>query len=1571
MPEKATRSSRKGERTPDSDNTADETVIAPAQTIKEVEELKGRFLQLETDIKSEIGLITHNFAQMFKDLEKTLNARDLNVQTQSQPRLNSTVGNKGERYPRKANNQAEDILEPENQHENDQFDHTLSPPHLDDPYYAYGPGTPHQVHPPAIINQIHPENYEGDKGKARHWIRHYERTMRVNGYSDRQKLLRAIAYLKGPALCWYNVTTARNTDLDWYGFKAKFLDHFCGFSGQAILAEKIASAKQEQNEHPKHYMMRIMDMCLEHNPNISEQELMIKVHKGMRAEYAHNLTPAKPVSLWTIDWLSEVFSAFSDPPSRSVDKSRSFSPRRSNYTPTRNYDNATCHNCNEKGHIIRNCPLPKDEEKISTNRENYLKKKEFLRTQPKRINMLKLKAMNLVTKLLNNRACDITKPIMTLNVNGLDIEGRVDSGADITAIPSDLADKLKLKIEKWKELPLQAINKTEVIALGLAPVTITYKGIKKSLPVVILPSSYTQGAIWGWDLLHTFEAMIDFGKEFETKKNSGNNIETNINTVQLSEEHPIDKITHGDITHDVKKLLFNILLEFKDVFSTNDQDIGRTSTITHRIILKDDIPIKKQPYRIPHRSRDNLKQTLDLMLQTGAIRPSKSPYASPVFFVDKDQGKGKRLVADFRALNSKTIQDRTPMPHPEDIFGLLAHMKAFTKLDITSMFNQIEIEESDIEKTAITTTFGLFECPLMPFGLVNAPATAVRLMREVLRDLIGCFVYFDDIIVYAPDNIELIKRTKQVLERLRQHNLKLKPTKCKFNTSSVKFLGHIISEDGIEMDPSRFEKVMKFPVPRNQKQVRSFHGLASYNRKFIKDFAEIAQPLSKLMGKSKDFIWTSEAQTAFERLKEALTKPPILVHFDPEAELELRTDASSYAIGAVLYQKHADSKLTGTILYHSKTLTQTQRNYSATERELLAAFNAITELQHYLFGKKFTLVTDHSALSLLKNHKDPHQRIARWVAQLQSYDFDVVYKNGKSHVDADCLSRLIDEQPAQDDIDLEQCKYMIKALNLSDDDRAHADIDFKLEQREDEYCSKFIDILESTELRDSQKLRLARNFTIQDDKLYRIHNDDLFLLVIPEKRRNAVLLSCHDIPLCGHLGFSRTYSIAKTRYYWPKMRRDVKKYVASCFNCQRRKPTNIRRKGFIQPLPIAEDIFDTIGIDLITKLPVTHSGYCAILVCTDNLSKYTITVPLRDEKAETITHAFFTQVIAKHGCPKVVISDRGYNISGTHSKDFYALFGIKRRLSSAYHPQTNGQTERFNRTLATSLTIYSDRNQTNWSDYLAALTFAYNITEHAVTQVTPFELVFGRRARIPLDNILSRSEFIDPIRPRNDVRSAAALELMKEAIVASQQANKRRLDSRLNVSNFEPGDLVLFERPTRLRGQAEKLTYSYTGPYKISKKIGDVSFELQALDSCTDRVVTRIAHSCNLRKFIPRERDVTDEAIDPKFVPIEPDIESIIRDVEEININRPQETQQVEEISEFLHELDPDQSNEILVEDRHSLVVNLDDVDEEDISSPSFEALSNHGDDNASQNTISQSRSVRISLEEAAKLRRF
>ena len=393
------------------------------------------------------------------------------------------------------------------------------------------------------------------------------------------------------------------------------------------------------------------------------------------------------------------------------------------------------------------------------------------------------------------------------------------------------------------------------------------------------------------------------------------------------------------------------------------------------------------------------------MLKSGVISPSDSPWASPVVLVRKKDGS-IRFCVDYRKLNVITLKDAYPLPNIEDAVNTLSGAKYFCTLDLASGYWQVELTDEAKRKSAFVTREGLFEWNVMPFGLSNAPATFERLMELVLRGMTWkqCVVYIDDVIVFGETFDVTHDRLRKVFTRLRDAHLRLKPKKCHLFKDSTLYLGYLVSQRGIEPDPVKVESIRTWNPPCNLNGLRRFLGTCSYHRKFIPNFAHIAEPLIQLTRQRKNptFVWGEPQQAAFEALRTALITEPVLSHPQRDGQFILDTDASAYAIGAVLYQvQDGDEKV---ISYASKTLTDTQRNYCTTKRELLAVVRMVKYFRHYLWGAPFTIRTDHASLSWLLRFKDADGMLARWLAELASFQFTIQYREGKNHLNADGLS---------------------------------------------------------------------------------------------------------------------------------------------------------------------------------------------------------------------------------------------------------------------------------------------------------------------------------------------------------------------------------------------------------------------------------------------------------------------------------------------------------------------------------------------------------------------------------------
>lgn len=876
-----------------------------------------------------------------------------------------------------------------------------------------------------------------------------------------------------------------------------------------------------------------------------------------------------------------------------------------------------------------------------------------------------------------------------------------------------------------------------------------------------------------------------------------------------SDEQMGSKIAEMKLDSEGKRRFAEFLQKNRDVFAVNPKNPGLAKVPPHRINTKGTTPFKMHSYRNSRKEKELIEGEVQTMLKNGIIQPSESPWSSPPLLVGKKDGD-LRFCVDYRRLNSVTEKDSYPLPRIDETLEALSGATVFTSLDLAAGYWQIPIAEEDRPKTAFVAQSGLYEYNVLPFGLSNGPATFQRTMDIVLSGLNfdSCLVYIDDIIVFSRDLEKHFERLTAIFQRLRGAGLHLKFSKCSFAQAELEFLGHKISSSGIHVTDDKVRAVKELPVPTNLEEVRRFLGMAGYYRRFIEKFSQKALPLTNLTKKDIRFVWAPDCQTAFERLKSELMSAPILAFPDFTLPFILYADASKMGLGATLSQVQEDKERV--IAYASRTTNKHERNYSITELECLGVVWATKEFRPYLHGRPFTIVTDHQALTWMHSQKEPQGRVGRWVIKMMEFDYTVKYKPGKEHSNVDTLSRAPIGTVAVAEREVEVA-------------------DFAADQRADPWLGAMIRYLENQELPETAEetktvVKLAPFFVIDGTRLWHVPNirrreaNDR-LLCIPANRREDILYDLHNDILGGHLGEAKTLEKVRCRYWWPHMWRDVKRWVSTCASCEGRKAPRMKVPGQLQPIRVTER-WDTVGVDFVGPLPKTQNGNKYLVVFCDYMTKWpeVFAIPVAD--AKTVARLLFDEVVCRYGAPRSLISDRGKQFKSALVMELCALCSIKKVFTSAYHPQTDGEVERFNHTLVTMLSMYCSAKQDDWDRAIPAVLFAYRTSSHASSKHSPAFLMFGRTPQYPVDVALRLHPKVEAVeRVRQDL--VLALETARGATGAAQERQKQEYDRRRRNFSFQTGDWVRWFRPFRHRGLVAKLRLQWAGPYRIAQVLND------------------------------------------------------------------------------------------------------------------------------------------------------
>ncbi len=956
-------------------------------------------------------------------------------------------------------------------------------------------------------------------------------------------------------------------------------------------------------------------------------------------------------------------------------------------------------------------------------------------------------------------------------------------------------------------------------------------GEQRIIPIQLLNPSYTFSYLYPNTTLGRAESMkciVNVITQTDVKGQAQGNM--GLRQSSMSKDKLLKQIdlSESALTAEQKGKLMDLLYKHSAVFAADNLDLGRTSVVQHRIDTGDAPPIKQRAYPIPQAQKALVKEHIDHMLEMGVIEPSVSPWASPIVIVKKHDGTD-RFCVDFRKVNAVTKRDVYPLPVINEILELLGNATLFTSLDLMSGFWQVEIQPQDQEKTAFITCHGLYQFKIMCFGLCNAPATFQRLMDLVLSGLNwnSCLVYIDDILVFSRTFEDHLEDLEAVFLRLLQYGLKLKPKKCTFAKDSVPFLGHIISAEGIKPDPEKIKVIENYPPLASALDVQRFMGLTTYYRKFVEHFASIARPLTQLTHKDVDFQWGPEQQKAFEELKKHLITAPILVYPDFSHLFILFTDASMAGLGAVLSQQD-DRERDQVIAYASRQTTKAERNYSVIELEACAVVWGVTKFRCYIFGRHFKIVTDHAPLKWLMSVKNPSGRLQRWALQLQEYDFFVETWAGKANRNADVLSRIPEVNFADSAwfhdanllaIDL---PWTVQALIATVDLTATRNV--AEYQKEDVTLASVIEQLEKK--KSSMNPRPTHNhregqYTLMDDKLYWVSTRDTTQnprLVVPIVLRGEVLLACHDDLSGGHFGITKTFKKVAERYYWDGMVKDVENWCTQCLACATKKDPPKAIRAPLYPIQVVNP-FDMLGVDVMGPVRQTYDGNRFIVVFMDYFTKWPEAFATADQKADTIANLLVNQIISRHGTPRTLLSDRGSNFLSTLVREVCKLSNIHKVFTTPYHPQTDGLVERYNYTLATTLSMYMSTHQRDWDAALPLALFAYRTATQESTGNSPFEMLYGRKARLPIDAALDYTPSPYQEEPTYTEQLAARLttawESARNALEKAHEKQKEHYDNKATYPQYGPGDLVMVHNPHVAQGLSKKFTHLWHGPYEV------------------------------------------------------------------------------------------------------------------------------------------------------------
>ncbi|KAE8696147.1 putative CCCH-type zinc finger family protein [Hibiscus syriacus] len=1218
------------------------------------------------------------------------------------------------------------------------------------------------------------------------WINEVERIFEYKEVPDRVKVKLIAIKLKGRASAWWEqLRRSRERQgkakiTDWEKMKKKMKGHFLPFGYTQTLFQRLHALRQGARSVDD-YTEEFYQLVARNDLSETEEQMVARYLGGLRQPLQDVLSLH---SLWSVSEAYQRALAVEKqqnrrPVIRSDHNSRPVRPQESRpaQQPPQGNSNPTirCFRCGEQGHRATDCRKPASQKgKNLLIEENVEDENEEIgepvydddetddvlygdghETLVVRKSLLTPKGDSgddwLRTNIFHT-TCTVADKVCKMII---------DSGSCENVVSEEVVQKLQLKTDRHpKPYKLSWLNKDSEVTVDrrcLVSFSIGRKYFDNAwCDVVSMDACHILlGRPWQYDrsVIHdgrknTYSLSIKGKKIVLAPRREGlTPTPVTHNTNLLSMSRFLDEIEHGDVVYallpcennavdvdtDLPVEVQRLLAEFSNLMPEDlPPGLPPMRDIQHQIDLVPGSSLPNRPaYRLSPKEAEELQRQVEELLERGYIRESMSPCAVPALLVPKKDGSW-RMCVDSRAINRITVKYRFPIPRLDDMLDQLSGSKIFSKIDLKSGYHQIRIRPGDEWKTAFKTPQGLYEWMVMPFGLSNAPSTFMRFMHQVLRPFMGKFVvvYFDDILVYSPTWTSHFDHLRAVFEMLKTECLFVNQKKCSFFTTSVTFLGFVVSTDGVHADQSKIDAVLEWPRPRTLHDIRSFHGLASFYRRFIRNFSTLIAPITECL-KGRDFQWSEEAEASFQLVKQKMTEAPVLA---------------------------------------------------------LPDFDKV-------FEKEFILFTDHEALKYINGQHKLSRRHAKWVAYLQEFTFTLRHQAGSLNRVADALSR--------------------RTLLLTTMSTKVAGFE------------TFTDMYAA----DPSFGRIFQEVTEGHRHDFVLHNGYLFRglqLCIPDcSLRQQIISELHNE---GHFGRDKTLALISSEFYWPKLTSDVAHYVDRCYVCQRSKGV-LTNAGLYTPLPVPEAPWFDVSMDFVLGLPRTQRASDSIFVVVDRFSKMAHFVACRKTMdADRIAHLYFKEIVRLHGVPRSITSDRDTKFISHFWKSLWGKLGTQLNFSSAYHPQTDGQTEVVNRSLGNLLRCLAGTKPKQWDLALPQAEFAYNRSKNRTTGLSPFEIVYGQNPSGVLD--LAPIPRIGRFSPKADEMAKylrGIHEQVKQTIHESNTKYKTRVDNHRRQVLFDVGDFVwaVLTRDRFPVGEYNKLKDRKIGPCEVVQKINDNAYRLR------------------------------------------------------------------------------------------------------------------------------------------------